>query len=83
MSVMKKTKSGPQEQDIIPMIRNVQVQQAGEKLLCIDVLHCCQNPTLNPMQIPAAIAKYIPEFTPDFCSCSRVEIYDDSGTVFR
>ena len=83
LTVMKKTKSGPQEQDIIPMIRNIQVRQAGENEIYIDVLHCCQNPTLNPMQIPVAITKYLPEFSPDFCCCSRVEIYDSNETVFR
>ena len=83
LTVMKKTKSGPQEQDIIPMIRNIQVRQAGENEIYIDVLHCCQNPTLNPMQIPVAITKYLPEFSTDFCCCSRVEIYDSNETVFR
>ena len=83
LTVTKKTKSGPQEQDIIPMIRCFHVQSAGEKRIKIDLVHCCQNPTLNPMQIPAAIAKYLPELAPDFCCCARVEIYDGDETVFR
>ena len=83
LTVTKKTKSGPQEQDIIPMIRSFQVKLVEEKDIHIDVLHCCQNPTLNPMQIPVAITKYLPEFSPDFCCCSRVEIYDSNETVFR
>jgi len=81
--VTKKTKSGPTEQDITPMIRSFKVHPAGENRIVIDLLHCCQNPTLNPMQIPAAITKYLPEFTPDFCSCKRMEIYDGNETVFR
>ena len=83
LTVTKKTKSGPQEQDIIPMIRSYAVQKAGEKLLTIDVLHCCQNPTLNPMQIPTAIAKFLPDRKPDFSKCCRVEIYDSREVVFR
>lgn len=81
--VTKKTKSGPQEQDIIPMIRSFAVQPAGEKQLILDVVHCCQNPTLNPMQISAAIAKYLPEYKPDFSKCCRIEIFDGNNVVFR
>lgn len=83
LMVTKKTKNGPQEQDLIPMIRKVSVQTAGEKQLTLDILHCCQNPTLNPMQITAAIEKYLPEHKPDFSKCCRVEIYDNSEIVFR
>lgn len=83
LTVTKKTKSGPQEQDIIPMIRDFQVKATGESVIKINLMHCCQNPTLNPMQIPVAIAKYLPELSPDFCSCARVEIYDVNETVFR
>ena len=83
VTVMKKTKSGPQEQDIIPMIRSFTVQLAGEKQLHLDVVHCCQNPTLNPMQISAAIGKYLPEHKPDFGKCCRIEIFDGNDVVFR
>ncbi len=81
--VPKKTKSGPQEQDIITMIRNVTVRSVGEKQLDIDILHCCQNPTLNPMQVSAAIEKYLPQYEPDFCKCCRIEVYDSDENVFR
>ena len=83
VTVIKKTKSGPQEQDIIPMIRSFTVQPEGEKQIIIDVLHCCQNPTLNPMQISAAITKYLPEYRPDFSKCCRMEIFDSNDVVFR
>ena len=43
----------------------------------------CQNPTLNPMQLCAAITRYMPELTPDFSSCMRMEIYDENGNRFR
>ena len=83
VTVIKKTKSGPQEQDIIPMIRSFTVQPEGEKQIIIDVLHCCQNPTLNPMHISAAITKYLPEYRPDFSKCCRMEIFDSNDVVFR
>ena len=82
--VSKKTKTnGIQEQNIIPMIRSLSVQQEGEKELIIDATICCQNPTLNPMQISAAINRYLPELTPDFAKCCRLEIFDINGEVFR
>lgn len=79
----KKTKNGLQDQDIIPMIKKFNVDQAGEKSLIIDALICCQNPTLNPAQIVLAINTLAPEFTPDFNKCSRVEIFDQNNFVFR
>ena len=81
--VTKKTKSGLQEQDIIPMIRNFSVGKTGEKQITIELLHCCQNPTLNPMQIPAAIKMYLPDHAPDFSKCCRVEIFNNMAEVFR
>lgn len=83
VKVIKKTKSGPQEQDIIPMIRSFTVKAGETGSLEIEVLHCCQNPTLNPMQIPAAIAEYLPQYTPNHSRCSRIEIYDKNENIFR
>ena len=83
VSVAKKTKGGLQEQDIIPLIRNFSVREVDERTIVIDVLHCCQNPTLNPMQISAAIKKYLPDYDPDFTGCCRMEIYDSCEAVFR
>lgn len=81
--VPKKTKNGIQDQNIVTMIRRLHVEQISEGELGIDALICCQNPTLNPMQIPAAISLYLPELKPDFSKCCRMEIYDQNETVFR
>ena len=81
--VTKKTKNGEQEQNIVSMIRTFSVAQAGEQALKISVVHCCQNPSLNPMQIPAAIEKYLPNYKADFCKYRRVEIFDQNNQVFR
>ena len=81
--VPKKTKSGIQDQDLIPMIHKLQVEAVGEKEIVIDVVGCCQNPTLNPMQLAAAVKLHLPEFAPDFAKCRRIEIYDGNMNVFR
>ena len=83
VKVIKKTKSGPQEQDIIPMIKEFVIRAGDRGILELEVVHCCQNPTLNPMQIPAAIAEYLPQYAPNHSKCSRIEIYDKNETIFR
>ncbi len=81
--VEKKTKSGIQEQDIISMIRRLSLEQMSPQELKIRVLACCQNPTLNPMQLDAAIRRYLPHLQADFVKCERLEIYDADENVFR
>lgn len=81
--VQKKSKNGVVDQDIIPMIRSFAVTQEGDNRLQLDAVICCQNPTLNPMQLLAAIDTYMPEYKPDFCNCIRMEIYDNAENVFR
>ena len=81
--VEKKGKNGITIQDIKPMIRKFSLTEADNNTLVIAARVCCQNPTLNPMQIAAAVEKYLPECKPDFAKCRRVEIYDTNETVFR
>ena len=81
--VEKKSKNGTSEQDIIPMIRKIEVVKTDAHCLCLKSRICCQNPTLNPVQLSAAIAKYLPDFAPDFVSCCRKEIYTEKETIFR
>lgn len=81
--VEKKGKHGVQEQNIIPMIKRLAVTQADEHTLELRVLVCCQNPTLNPMQLPAAIEKHLQVLKPDFAKCARLEIYDQNENIFR
>lgn len=82
LPVEKKGKNGIVEQDIIPMIRSLQVAE-GENTVTLELLACCQNPTLNPMQLCAAIERYLPELKPDFAHCRRLEIYDMNEKTFR
>lgn len=80
--VTKKGKNGPTQQDIIPMIRRLEVR-AGERKIVLDALICCQNPSLNPMQLHEAVCVYLPQWKPDFARCERLEIYDADEKVFR
>ena len=81
--VPKKGKNGIQDQDIIPLIKNLEVIEAGEKELVLQARICCQNPSLNPMQLVAAIGLHLPELKPNFAWCKRLEIYDLNQEVFR
>lgn len=82
LTVEKKGKNGITEQDIISMIRSVDVR-AKENTVELEMVACCQNPTLNPMQLCAAIERYLPDLKPDFVKCRRVELYDGNENVFR
>ena len=83
LMVEKKGKSGVTQQDIIPMIRALSVKAEDGNTLTLDALICCQNPTLNPNQLPEAIRRYLPEMTPTFCHVARQEIYDTEEKIFR
>ena len=83
LTVTKKSRNGPVEQDIIPMIRSLNVCAADESKITLEALVCCQNPSLNPMQIVAAIEHYLPECKPDHAVCRRMEIFDANEKVFR
>ena len=81
--VEKRSKNGPKPENIIPMIKKLAISREDDHVLSIQARVCCQNPTLNPMQLAAAIEHYLPEWKPDFVKCSRVEVYDTAEAVFR
>ena len=82
--VEKKTKSnGIQDQNIISMIQKMEVVESENGIIELHARVCCQNPTLNPMQLHGAIVRHLPELTPNFAKCERIEIYDKDGNVFR
>lgn len=80
--VEKKNKNGITEQNIIPMIKSLNVG-AGERELTLHTVVCCQNPSLNPMQMIQAIGKYLPELQPDHVICRRLEVFDTENSIFR
>lgn len=81
--VEKKGKNGIVEQNIVPMIQEIQVEEISAAELCLKALICCQNPTLNPAQLAAAIEKYLPDLKPDFVRICRNEIYNTDKELFR
>ena len=81
--VEKKSKNGMQDQNIVPMIRELEITRLADNQIQMDLVACCQNPSLNPMQLAAAITRHLPEWTPAYSSCCRKEIYDFDMVVFR
>jgi radical SAM-linked protein len=83
LTVEKKGKNGVTQQDIIPMLRHVQIHEISEREVEICCCVCCQNPSLNPTQLVNAIALYLPELSPDHAVCCRQELYDIQMNIFR
>lgn len=81
--VEKKSKNGVSDQDIIPMIRRLRVTPEDANTLTLNAVVCCQNPSLNPGQLVAAIERYTPEYAPNFAKICRIEIFDTKETIFR
>jgi len=83
LCVEKKNKNGTVEQNILPMILSLSAIRDNPQELSLSARICCQNPSLNPMQLSAAIGKYLPHLKPDYVRCCRLEIYDHNQEVFR
>ena len=83
LTVEKKGKNGITLQNIIPLIQEIRIEELNSQELRIFAHICCQNPTLNPSQLTAAITKYLPDCEPDFVRISRREIYTTENRVFR
>ena len=82
--VEKKTKSnGILDQNIASMIKSLEVEQVDGTTVTLKARICCQNPSLNPMQLHGAIVRHLPDLTPDFAKCERIELYDIDGNIFR
>ena len=83
LRVEKRGKNGITQQDIIPMIWAMEVTQPDKNTLVLRARVSCQNPTLNPAQLVAAIEVYLPELKPNFSHCCRCEVYCADETIFR
>ena len=83
LTVEKKGKNGTVQQDIIPMMSDIQISAVSGQELEILVTVCAQNPTLNPQQIVTAIEINLPQCKPDFSRICRLETLFPDGTVFR
>ena len=82
LTVEKRTKRGVGEADIRPMIKETSFAvESGRIILTARI--SAQNPSLNPALLTAAIERYLPQDKPDFVRYRRLEVFDDSGEVFR
>ena len=81
--VEKKGKNGPTDQNIAPMIKKLEISAADDKVIRMSTRVCCQNPSLNPMQLAAAVTKYLPGFAPDFAKSTRVNLLNTNEHIFR
>lgn len=81
--VPKKSKNGITEQNIIPMIHSIFAHKTDDHTITLEACVCCQNPSLNPMQLAAAVQRYLPELESDFVYCRRIEIFDRNHNIFR
>ena len=79
--VTKRGKNGPVDQDIIPMIFNLEVTEISGRELELTARVCAQNPSLNPQQMVTAIEAHVG--APDFARISRREAIAADGTIFR
>ncbi|NLO48896.1 MAG: DUF2344 domain-containing protein [Clostridiales bacterium] len=82
ITILKKSKKGVNEVNLAPHIFRADVYCKDNRTLVLDTLVSAQNPTVNPSHLIAAI-KTLPEaFVPSFSMDSRVEIFDQTMTVF-
>ena len=81
--VTKRGKNGPTDQDIIPMIFDLNVTEISDRELELTARVCAQNPSLNPQLIITAIENELSEYKPDFSFYHRLETIADDGTIFR
>ena len=83
LEITKKSKKGETLLDIRPMIQSVQVQDHSPTQIWLDTVVCAQNPSCNPLFLVTAIQTYLSQLAPDFVRCSREEVFDKEGRVFR
>lgn len=81
--VEKKGKNGVVDQDIRPMIHTLLVTWDDAATIRIRAIVCCQNPSLNPMQLAAAIERYLPDLRPDHVRYRRLRLLDAKEKTFR
>jgi len=81
--VEKRSKTGITDQNIIPMIKSLVIEHKDTNTLVLHARVCCQNPTLNPMQLHVAVCRHLSEYAPDFVKVRRLELYREDESIFR
>ncbi len=80
--VVKKSKRGEVETNIVPMIKKAEVMPYLDKVV-IKCILAAGNTSLNPEYIVKAIEKYIPERKPDFAEFTRKNVLTENLEEFR
>jgi len=81
--IEKKTKhKAMAEVDVAPLLKEITLTQ-GEGSIFAAVTVSAQNPGLNPAYLAQAIARELPELTPDFVRVRRKELFDAEMNIFR
>lgn len=81
--IQKKTKRRDlADVDLKPLIRSLDWTEAENKVLVRAVV-TAQNPGMNPALLASAVARELPQFTPDFSRASRVGLLTAEGEAFR
>ena len=68
--------------DIAPMIKDFSFTET-EGAVTGTVTVLAQNPGLNPQLLEKAVARYLPDLTPDFLRVRRRAVLDAEGRDFR
>lgn len=80
--VMKKTKRGMEEINLIPYVKNPTFTPSEDGIIfngCV----CAQEPSINPELITSAIRAYVPESAPSLAEYCREALLDKEFTEFR
>lgn len=77
-----KSKKGYTEVDLIPLIREWNVECQSDTMT-LSMVVSAQNPGLNPELIRAAFCREYPQFAPQFVTFHRREVLDAEGNLFR
>ena len=80
--IVKKTKRGSAETDIVPMMRDISVTEEDNSVV-INLKVSAQNPSLNPSYVVKALGEKFPELISDRHLIKRLELFDKDMGVFR
>ena len=83
--ISKKTKSGISDVDIVPGIKNIEIETNDTEpgSLRIHAVVSAQNPTINPDLLAEALRQLRADLAPVFVSFRRVNVYDEKMNRFQ
>ena len=83
--ISKKTKSGISDVDIVPGIKNIEIEANDTEpgSLRIHAVVSAQNPTINPDLLAEALRQLRADLAPVFVSFRRVNVYDEKMNRFQ